>query len=524
MKFVSDPEIKVKIDRMKSRVRWQQAVLKSRNINQTKLVIENERTDSSQFSFLVIGDSGCGSHLKHHPQRKIAEMMLRHRAETDFILHTGDVVYQVGSEEYYHNNFINPYREFLVGGDKPQQIKYDEMVFKMPFFPVLGNHDYYDLPLIFGVLAQATWLPRRFLKGQIDLDVGWHGSDCGDAYARAFIDYLQDIKGQTNLEKHLDTHYTGEHNGDRCLKYQPDKFTRIPNRYYTFSYGGIDFFALDSNTFNQPLSIPDTIEGSKKREQLLAKQSKLEDKQQKLNQEIDSLDPNNPEDAERIDDCYSKIEHIEESQRDIEKQLNQQHQETDWEQLEWLENSLVKSWQNEAVTGRVIFLHHPPYVTEATKWNQGQTLAIRDRLRQVFNNVVEKLETLPQDRSVVDLVLSGHAHCLEHLYTKDTGYGDSYINWLVCGGSGHSLRRQRKEGTVLYQDADIEDGEPIGQSHLYLGRKGHGKKKKRPYSFLRIDVQKGDRPIFKVTPHVAQWQQRQWDEYTFDSFTINSNQ
>lgn len=102
---------------------------------------------------------------------------------------------------------------------------------------------------------------------------------------------------------------------------------------------------------------------------------------------------------------------------------------------------------------------------------------------------------------------------------KDTGYADSYTNWIVCGGSGHSLRRQRHEGTVLYQDADL-DSEPIGQSHLYVGRNGSGKDRKRPYSFLRIDVEAGEKPKFTVNPYVAEWHQHQWHEYAINSFTI----
>ena len=519
MRFVSDPDIAVKIDKMKRRVRWQERVFQEKSIEQTKLVIDDDNTDNPNFSFLVIGDSGCGSHLKHHPQRKIAEMMLPHQSDCSFILHTGDVVYQVGSKEYYHANFINPYKEFLVGGENPKQIQYDRLSFKLPFFLVPGNHDYYDLPLIYGILAQLTWLPRRFLRGRINLDVGWHGSYVGDAYARAFLDYLLEIKNKDKLTQHLDTHYIAQHTGTRCLNYQPGKFTRLPNRYYTFRYGSIDFFALDSNTFNQPSYIPDTEEGITKRAKLLARQSQLKDREQKIQETIDKLNSNNPKDAEQIDDYYAKLEHIEESQRDIEKQLNKQQEITDWEQLEWLKRSLVASWQDSTVKGRIIFLHHPPYVTEKTKWNQGQTLAIRDRLRQVFDNVIKQIGELPSGRSIVDIVISGHAHCLEHLRTKDTGYGDSHIDWIVCGGSGHSLRRQRKEGTVLFQDADL-DSQPIGESHLYLGRNGSGKKKKRPYSFLRIDVQAGDRPQFKVTPYVAERYQQQWNEYAIDPFFL----
>lgn len=519
MQFVSDPDISVKIDQMKRRVRWQEVLIKEKEIDQTKLVIDDGNTDNSHFSFLIIGDSGCGSHLKHHPQREIAKMMLQQQQECSFLLHTGDVVYQVGSQEYYQDNFINPYREFLVGGENPQQLEYDRLTFKLPFFLVPGNHDYYNLPFISGMLAQLTWLPRRLLRGRIDLDVGWHGSHEGDAYARAFLDYLLAINNQTNLKKYLDTHYTARHTGDRCLNYQPGKFTRLPNRYYTFRYGGIDFFALDSNTFNQPISIPNTEAGKNKRAELLARQSKLEEREQKIQLAMDKLDRHNPEEAEELDDYYAKLEYIEESQRDIAKQLNQHQETTDWEQLAWLKNSLVTSWQDETVKGRIIFFHHPPYVTEKTKWNQGQTLAVRDRLRKVFDDAVKEMGALPPGRSLVDIVISGHAHCLEHLYTKETGHADSHINWIVCGGSGHSLRRQRKEGTVLFQDAEL-NSQPIGQSHLFLGRHGRGKAKKRPYSFLRIDVQADDKPIFTVKPYVAEWHQRQWHQYALDPFVI----
>ena len=99
MKFVSDPRITVKIRKMKERVRWQEQSIVDRGIDQTRIVLETQTTDSPEFSFLVVGDSGTGNHRGYNPQRQIAEQMLSERETCRFVLHTGDVVYLVGSSE-----------------------------------------------------------------------------------------------------------------------------------------------------------------------------------------------------------------------------------------------------------------------------------------------------------------------------------------------------------------------------------------------------------------------------------------
>ena len=43
MEFVRDPNISVKIDQMKRRVRWQDSAIKEKAIAQTKLVIDDEK-------------------------------------------------------------------------------------------------------------------------------------------------------------------------------------------------------------------------------------------------------------------------------------------------------------------------------------------------------------------------------------------------------------------------------------------------------------------------------------------------
>ncbi|MEH2334648.1 metallophosphoesterase family protein [Nostoc sp.] len=520
MKLVSDPAIANKISKMNQRVRWQDPLIVERNIDQTRLVLEDGQADNPEFSFLVIGDSGSGQHRGHNPQRQVAELMLPHHNESRFMLHMGDVIYLVGSSEYYHQNFIQPYREFILGGEHPKRIAYDQMIFKLPILPVPGNHDYYNLPILLS-LASLTTLPLRgLLRSRLDLDVGLHGSGTGDAYARAFLDYLKAFQLPGELNHHLDQYYTAKTDTGRCLSYEPGHFTRLPNRYYTFRYGGIDFFALDSNTFNDPPPLPKTKKGEADRKVLEKRREDLEQEKLQIVETSAKLRPEIPTEADQLDDFHAKLSQIEEIIVDIDKQLAADKTTlTDTEQLEWLKQRLIESWNNPEVRGRVIYFHHPPYVTEATKWEQAQTLIIRDRLRSVLDAVAKKIGSLTQGRPLVDLVLNGHAHCFEHLETIDTGHADSHIHWIICGGSGFSLRRQRIEGADLMETFGNEN-RLVARSHLFIGRNGQGFQKRRPYSGLRIDVKGEHHPKFIVRPLVAEWHQRQWHNRELEPLII----
>ncbi len=524
MEFVSDPPISVKIRKMKERVRWRESLIVERGIDQTRMVFEDNWADNPEFSFLVVGDTGSGRQGGQNPQRRIAELMLAHSDESRFVLHTGDVVYMVGSSEYYLKNFIEPYREFLMGGDQPKRIAYENMVFKQPILPVPGNHDYYNLPFLYGVMAQSTWPLRHLLGFQLGLDIGWHGSGEGRAYARAFLDYLKALDTKEELSRHLDRHYTAQTSTGRCLRYEPGRFTRLPNRYYTFRSGGIDFFALDSNTFNAPPPLTATKEGEARRRMLENRHDEMERQKLQILEACPSLSPDRPEEAEQLDDLRNRLTQINEVEIDIDKQLaSDETTVTDFEQLNWLQQRLIESWNTAEVRGRVIYLHHPPYVTEATKWHQGQTLAIRHRLRQVLDAVSEAVGSLAEGRPLVDLILSGHAHCLEYIRTGDTGHADSNLNWIVCGGSGFSLRRQRTEGPELtepFEDNGVPITRKVARSLLFVGRNGEGSQKRRPYSFLRIDVQDGRPPKFIVRPFVAERFQRQWSNSHIEPFVL----
>ncbi|NJM70126.1 MAG: metallophosphoesterase [Scytonema sp. RU_4_4] len=523
MEFIFDPPIPVKIQKMKERVRWGHPSLVQRGIDQTSMVIDDGNSDNSEFSFIVIGDSGTTEHHGHHPQRRIAELMLAHREECRFVLHTGDVIYVVGSHEYYPTNFIEPYREFLVNGENPKRISYERMVFSLPILPVLGNHDYYDVPLMYRLLAGSTRPLRRLLRYK-DIEIGWHGSYKGDAYARAFLDYLQALTSGEQLEYHLDNHYTAKTDTGRCLRYEPGRFTRLPNRYYTFRYGGIDFFALDSNTFNAPLPLPATKEGEAERRELVHRQHEIEQEEMQILEVCEKLNPEIPAQAEQLDALKAKLYQIDEIKIDIEKQLeSHKAPAVDFEQLNWLKQRLIESWNTEQVRGRIIYFHHPPYVTEATKWHQAQTLAVRRRLRWVFDEVADTLGSLTQGRSIVDLILNGHAHCLEHLRTVDTGHADSFINYIISGGSGHYPRRQRKEGSQLmetFEEISGRDDRKVADSFLFVGRHGYDIQMRRPYSFVRIDVRDGRPPKFIVRPFVTERFLGEWCDVYLEPFVI----
>lgn len=530
MASILDPAIPLKISRMKERVCWQHPVFQEQQIDQTRLLLADGHASDPDFSFLVIGDSGSGPHPDHHPQRRIAEQMLPHLEDCRFLLHTGDVVYQVGSQEQYPENFIKPYREWLVGGSRPDRIAYDRMVFRHPFLPVPGNHDYYNLPWLYSAMVQLSKPLRQLLGMRLKPNVGWHGSNVGDAYARAFLDYLKGCTPE-ELKQHLMTRYTGITESGRCLVYRPGEYTRLPNRYYHFRYGGIDFFALDSSTFNAPSPLPSTRDGNAYRQLLETQRQIIEQEKQQVIAEAAHLRAGGEHTAERLDDLQAKLEQFEEMQLDIDKQLAATSMATvDVEQLTWLKQQLIASWHNPAVRGRIVFFHHPPYVTETTKASQGQTLAVRHHFRWVLDEAAEVLAAagdrcLSQARPMVDLVICGHAHCFEYLRTVDTGHSDRSINWLVCGGSGLSLRRQQIQGAELHETFPDEvngtgDVRLVAKSQLFVGLTGHKTERRRPYSFLRIDVKAGETPKFVVRPHISERYHQGWQNYTLDPLVL----
>ena len=81
-------------------------------------------TSGTPFSFVVLGDSGSGT----TPQYRLAGVLNRHPAA--LVLHTGDLIYGKGGTRGFADKFFRPYRA---------------LISSVPFYPVLGNHDIYDV-------------------------------------------------------------------------------------------------------------------------------------------------------------------------------------------------------------------------------------------------------------------------------------------------------------------------------------------------------------------------------------------
>lgn len=193
----------------------------------------------ASWEFLALGDTGDSdaSGPAISPQDAVGQNLAMDAAlpskngRGEMVLHMGDVIYMTGEKRLYDRNFRRPYSDFLA-----PQSTVENLTFHIPFLPVPGNHDYYDLG------GWAMWLSRVPFIGSglkalthylFAFSVPEGGSDSGRAYMEAFVDLKADTR-------------------QLPLPYQPGVRTRVPNRYYRFTRGGADFFALDSNTLDAP--------------------------------------------------------------------------------------------------------------------------------------------------------------------------------------------------------------------------------------------------------------------------------
>jgi len=453
---------------LSQQVQWQHPAIIQGDIDQTRLVIAdapaNNKSSSSRdgssnsgegFSFLVIGDTDGGDPATDNGSfsQGFASQVTHQLKDNRFIIHTGDVAYPTGSYQNYLTRFLRPYQALL--SHLPQSPTYEaqDIIFNKALLSVPGNHDYScDTSRIryWHYLLQQACDRLRKTTG---IDLGHYGGERGEAYGQTFLDSLADLSTE-QLKAHLLAHYSAQADNpasarpQHCLSYQPGIFTRLPNRYYSFRYGGVDFFALDSNTWQ--------------------------------------TSPNQPG--------------------------------FDQAQLDWLKESLIRSWQTPETVGRIVYLHHSPYTTEAHHWQSANTLWIRRHLRSVFKKVAMAKPFLektaePGATPVVDLVLSGHAHCFEHLKSTSTNLGDRNIDWVVCGGSGASVRRQRQgESDILERIAinNRQQTKVVAKSQQFVGHHGSSHKQQKLHSFIQVDIQPNHSQKIIVQPFVVRKVRNHW--------------
>jgi hypothetical protein len=106
------------------------------------------------------------------------------------------------------------------------------------------------------------------------------------------------------------------------------------------------------------------------------------------------------------------------------------------------------------------------------------------------------------------------------LRTHDTGHGDSFSNWVVCGGSGYSLRDQRGQGPHLSEASGRGDEQVIASSDLYVGRSWADCNGGKAYSALRIDISEGSPLRIQLTPLISNREDDGWNEVTMDPIEL----
>ncbi len=84
-------------------------------------------TEAGQISFHAVGDTGATTLSKFDNTENVSDMMvadLKLNNGPSFFYHLGDVVYNFGEEDYYYEQFYEPYRSY-----------------NAPIFAIPGNHD-----------------------------------------------------------------------------------------------------------------------------------------------------------------------------------------------------------------------------------------------------------------------------------------------------------------------------------------------------------------------------------------------
>ncbi len=460
--------------------RWTPSAKRDEPLALRHAVLLPPPADPNQFQFLALGDSGnsdaAGSLLS--PQDAVASEMALDSALPDtldsgnraqFILHMGDVIYMTGERRLYDRNFLRPYARFLTPDST-----IGNLTFRLPFLPVPGNHDYYDLNRWLNMLVRIPLLGsglRRLSFELFDFSLPRGGSGQGAAYMEAFVDTPKDPNTPT--------------------PYIPEKRTRLPNRYYRFQYGIADFFALDSNTLDAPP--PWTGEAAREKEdashRLPALKKRAEELEQMLRMEQASCDQAmtareveeagtglDPESCERRRRIAEEALDVQRAIAREEQRLRFGPEDYDAEQIRWLKASLDESERERPGAWRIVYLHHPLYSSIKNHCERSDVQDVRANLTELLQGRVH-------------LILSGHSHAFEWFRSERLPHAGLF----VTGGGGQvSLRPSiLSPSRVAAHRDEYESLRSHGVAECAVAGKGPSAQdgaEGRLYHYLRIEV------------------------------------
>lgn len=421
--------------------------------------IEINPSETDEFEFLVVGDSGRGDETRAAKFEVTKSMM--EQANIDFILHLGDVVYFTGAKKGYKAKFIKPFKYWLKNDENHN---YRNMVFSKPVLPVYGNHDYYD----FGsklYLKPLGWLLETLQRDRLG------GSENGKVFETAFIS--------------RDT--SKINNG--VLPYLPNLQTKLPNRYYWFTYGCCAFFALDSNTLDTLNELSD-----EKKKRMRTRRRQINESLRNCVKELglinDELAESIPDEeyqrllytAERLE---SRISRLEVDKSRITKLIRGKKKDYDIEQINWLEKVLTA--RDVQGKWKIVYMHHPLYSSDDEHTEDFESVGLREELRELF------------DKHGVNLVLSGHAHCFEWVKPNalDLNSNESCC-YVISGGGGKNLSESILAKSVGDHRKAQNKFLTLAQSKAYGARIKLNDSVHNMYNYLKIKANHNSLEVYPI--------------------------
>jgi uncharacterized membrane protein HdeD (DUF308 family) len=109
---------------------------------------------SSDFSFLVLGDTGEGGAAQHSLRDQY--LFLGQRPDVKFLVISSDVIYPSGAMHDYEPNFYLPFKGFT-----------------KPIYAIPGNHDWYDALEAFAANFLEPDAARVSMQARMDVDRWW---------------------------------------------------------------------------------------------------------------------------------------------------------------------------------------------------------------------------------------------------------------------------------------------------------------------------------------------------------------